>query len=81
MGEGKTFYSADEVVVAYNEGKLSKHAIIKVKANLKDKKTGDVTRKLIETVTGRVIFNQVVPEEVATLDELLTKKKFANDHS
>src|SRR5882762_4118093 len=75
MGEGKTFYSADEVVVAYNEGKLSKHAIIKVKANLKDKKTGDVTRKLIETVTGRVIFNQVVPEEVGYVDELLTKKK------
>ncbi len=75
MGEGKTFYSADEVVVAYNEGKLSKHAIIKVKANLKDKKTGDVSRKLIETVTGRVIFNQVVPEEVGYVDELLTKKK------
>jgi len=75
LGEGKTFYSADEVVVAYNEGKLSKHAIIKVKANLKDKKTGEVSRKLIETVTGRVIFNQVVPEEVGYVDELLTKKK------
>ncbi len=74
-GEGKTFYSAEEVVVAYNEGKLSKHAIIKVKANVKDKKTGVVTRKMIETVTGRVIFNQVIPEEVGFVDELLTKKK------
>jgi DNA-directed RNA polymerase subunit beta' len=75
QGEGKTFYSADEVIVAYNEGKLSKHALIKVKANLKDKKTGEISRKLIETVTGRVIFNQVVPEEVGYVDELLTKKK------
>ncbi|NOS56874.1 MAG: DNA-directed RNA polymerase subunit beta' [Cyclobacteriaceae bacterium] len=74
-GEGKTFYSAEEVVIAYNEGKLSKHAIIKVKANVKDKKTGVVTRKMIETVTGRVIFNQVIPEEVGFVDELLTKKK------
>jgi DNA-directed RNA polymerase subunit beta' len=74
-GEGKTFYSAEEVVIAYNEGKLSKHAIVKVKANVKDKKTGEVTRKMIETVTGRVIFNQVVPEEVGFVDELLTKKK------
>ncbi len=74
-GEGKTFYSAEEVVIAYNEGKLSKHAIIKVKANVKDKKSGTVTRKMIETVTGRVIFNQVVPEEVGFVDELLTKKK------
>ncbi len=67
MGEGKTFYSADEVVVAYNEGKLSKHAIIKVRANLKDKKTGDVSRKLIETVTGRVIFNQVMKKKLQTI--------------
>jgi len=74
-GEGKTFYSAEEVVIAFNEGKLSKHAIIKVKANVKDKKTGEVTTKMIETVTGRVIFNQVIPEEVGFVDELLTKKK------
>jgi DNA-directed RNA polymerase subunit beta' len=74
-GEGKVFYSADEVIIAYNEGKLSKHAIIKVKVNLKDKKTGEISRKLLETVAGRVIFNQVVPEEVGFVDELLTKKK------
>jgi DNA-directed RNA polymerase subunit beta' len=74
-GEGKTFYSAEEVVIAYNEGKLSKHAIIKVRANIVDKKTKVVSRKMIETVTGRVIFNQVVPEEVGFVDELLTKKK------
>src|SRR6185295_12220613 len=74
-GEGKTFYSAEEVIVAYNEGKLSKHAIIKVRVILKDKKTGESSRKLIETVTGRVIFNQVMPEEVGFVDELLTKKK------
>ncbi len=74
-GEGKTFYSSEEVVIAYNEGKLSKHAIIKVRANVVNKKTGEVTRKMIETVTGRVIFNQVVPEEVGFVDELLTKKK------
>ncbi len=74
-GEGKTFYSSEEVVIAYNEGKLSKHAIIKVRANLKDKKTGTIERKLFETVAGRVIFNQVVPEEVGFVDELLTKKK------
>ena len=30
---------------------------------------------MIETVAGRVIFNQYVPEEVGFVDELLTKKK------
>ena len=75
LGEGRKYYSADEVIIAYNEGKLSKHALIKVKAAIKDKKTGEITRKMIETVTGRVIFNQVVPQEVGFVDELLTKKK------
>lgn len=74
-GEGKTYYSPEEVIVAFNENRLSKHAIIKVKINTMDKKTGQITKKVIETVTGRVIFNQVVPEEVGFVDELLTKKK------
>jgi DNA-directed RNA polymerase subunit beta' len=75
LGEGKTFYSPEEVIIAYNEGKLAKHAIVKVRVNVKDKKTGELSRKLVETVAGRVIFNQVVPEEVGFVDELLTKKK------
>jgi DNA-directed RNA polymerase subunit beta' len=74
-GEGKTFYAPEEVVIAYNEGKLSKHAIVKVRVNSKDKKSGLISRKIVETVAGRVIFNQVMPEEVGFVDELLTKKK------
>ncbi len=74
-GEGKTFYAPEEVVIAYNEGKLSKHAIIKVRVHSKDKKSGLISRKIVETVAGRVIFNQVMPEEVGFVDELLTKKK------
>ncbi|NOT74571.1 MAG: DNA-directed RNA polymerase subunit beta' [Cyclobacteriaceae bacterium] len=74
-GEGKTYFGAEEVIIAYNEGKLSKHALIKVRARAKDKKTGEIAVRTIETVTGRVIFNQVVPEEVGFVDELLTKKK------
>jgi DNA-directed RNA polymerase subunit beta' len=74
-GEGKRFYSPEEVIVAFNEGKLSKHAIIKVRVKVKDKKTGKLELKIVETVAGRVIFNYVVPEEVGFVDELLTKKK------
>ena len=74
-GEGKRFYSAEEVIVAFNEGKVSKHAMIKVRVNVKDKKTGELGYKTIETTVGRVLFNQHVPEEVGFVDELLTKKK------
>ena len=30
-GEGKHFYSAEEVIIAYNEGRVDLHAWIKVK--------------------------------------------------
>src|SRR6187455_769415 len=36
-GEGKKYFSAEEVIVAFNEGKLSKHANVKVRATVKDK--------------------------------------------
>ncbi|HTE27820.1 DNA-directed RNA polymerase subunit beta' [Flavitalea sp.] len=72
-GEGKHFYSAEEVVIAYNEGKIDLHAWIKVKAEVRDV-MGNFTRKLIETTVGRVIFNQNVPKEVGYINALLTKK-------
>ncbi|MCC5928429.1 MAG: DNA-directed RNA polymerase subunit beta' [Cyclobacteriaceae bacterium] len=74
LGEGMTFYSTDEVIIAINEGKLSKHAYIKVRALTRNEK-GELETKIIETVAGRVIFNQAVPNEAGFVNELLTKKK------
>ncbi|MCJ8166902.1 DNA-directed RNA polymerase subunit beta' [Pontibacter sp. E15-1] len=73
-GEGMSFYAAEEVIIAINEGRLSKQAYIKVRATIRNEQ-GVLEHKLIETVAGRVIFNQFVPEEVGYIDELLTKKK------
>jgi DNA-directed RNA polymerase subunit beta' len=72
-GEGKIFYSADEVIIAYNEGVLDLHAWIKVKANIRNADRL-LEHKLIETTVGRVIFNQYVPAEVGFVNTLLTKK-------
>ena len=72
-GEGKAFYNADEVIIAYNEKQVDLHANIKVKANWRNT-DGTLTRKLIETTVGRVIFNQFVPKEVGFVNALLTKK-------
>ena len=71
-GEGLTFYSAEEVNIAFNEDKVELHAIIKVKVD--DVVEGKRVNHLIETTVGRVIFNEVVPEEVGFINELLTKK-------
>ncbi|MVN21024.1 DNA-directed RNA polymerase subunit beta' [Mucilaginibacter arboris] len=72
-GEGLTFYSAEEVLIAYNEKKLDLHAFIKVKAKVKER-DGSIVSKIIDTTVGRVLFNQHVPEEVGYINELLTKK-------
>ena len=72
-GEGKAFYSAEEVIIAYNEAQLDLHAYIKVKANVRNE-NGELQKKLIETTVGRVLFNQFVPAEVGFVNALLTKK-------
>ncbi len=72
-GEGKAFYSAEEVIIAYNEKQIDLHANIRVRANWRNA-DGTLTYKLIETTVGRVIFNQFVPKEVGFINTLLTKK-------
>ncbi len=74
-GEGMMFYSPDEVIIALNEGVISKNAFIKVRVNVRDDKTGELKPEVIETVAGRVLFNQHVPEEVGFINALLTKKE------
>ncbi|MFT4061431.1 MAG: DNA-directed RNA polymerase subunit beta' [Edaphocola sp.] len=72
-GEGKAFYSAEEVIIAHNEGRVDLHAWIKVKAWVRNKE-GELEYKLIETTVGRVLFNQVVPKDNGFVNALLTKK-------
>lgn len=72
-GEGKAFYSQEEVIIAYNEGQLDLHAHIRVRAEVRAA-DGTISTKLIETTVGRVIFNQFVPKGVGFINALLTKK-------
>ncbi len=72
-GEGKAFYSAEEVIIAYNENQIDLHAYIKVRANTRGE-NGELIYKLIETTVGRVLFNQSVPAEAGFVNALLTKK-------
>jgi DNA-directed RNA polymerase subunit beta' len=71
-GEGYTFYSPEEVIIAYNEKMVDLHASIKVR--IMDYSSGEPVKKIIETSVGRVLFNEVVPREVGFLNEILTKK-------
>ncbi len=72
-GEGKAFYSTEEVIIAYNENRVDLHAHIKVKVPVRTN-DGAIVKKLTETTVGRVIFNEFVPKEVGYINALLTKK-------
>nr|MBK9652512.1 DNA-directed RNA polymerase subunit beta' [Bacteroidota bacterium] len=71
-GEGLTFYSYEELNIAYNEGMVDLHAAIKIRITLTE--NGQKVSKIIDTYVGRALFNQVVPDGVGYIDELLTKK-------
>ena len=72
-GEGKSFYSAEEVIVAYNEKAIDMHAKINVRLVV-DKQDPSKGEQLVETTAGRIIVNQYVPDEVPYVNEVLGKK-------
>jgi len=71
-GEGKIFYNTEEAVIAYNENKVDLHAVVKCRVRVEEK--GELVYKIVETTLGRILFNEVVPEEVGYINEVLTKK-------
>jgi DNA-directed RNA polymerase subunit beta' len=73
-GSGLSLYGTEEALIAYNEGKIDLHAIVKCKLRVRESK-GKFAMKLVETTLGRIIFNQVVPEEVGYVNKLLGKKQ------
>jgi DNA-directed RNA polymerase subunit beta' len=64
-GEGMIFADPQEVLIAYNDERVGLHAKIIVR----------VEGKMIDTTPGRVIFNNIVPQELGFLNEGLTKKR------
>ncbi|MDF0708237.1 DNA-directed RNA polymerase subunit beta' [Flagellimonas okinawensis] len=77
LGEGLTFYSSEEVEIAFNEKKVSLNAGIKVRA--KDfNEEGELVYQIIETTVGRVLFNTEVPEQAGFINQVLNKKALRN---
>ena len=73
IGEGLTFYSPEEVIIAYNEKRVDLNASIKVKTDdFNDNK--ELVSQIIETTVGRVLFNEKVPAVAGYINEVLTKK-------
>ena len=73
-GEGLTFYGPEEAIIAYNLGKVDVHAIINVVVKDLDKDGNIVDVMMKKTSVGRVIVNQIVPDEVGYLNTVISKK-------
>ena len=72
-GEGLTFYSPEEVTIAFNEERVDLNAGVTVRTKDLDE-NGNIVTKMIKTTAGRVLFNEVVPEKAGFINEVLTKK-------
>ncbi|MCB2201116.1 DNA-directed RNA polymerase subunit beta' [bacterium] len=67
-GEGMFFASQEEVIVAFNYGKVGLHSRVNVR----------IDNRYLVTTPGRILFNRIVPEDIRKdtyYNELLTKKR------
>jgi len=71
-GEGLTFYGPEEALIANNEGKCDVHA--KIKCVVDDIVDGKPVRHMVETSVGRVIVNQIIPDEIGYFNDIISKK-------
>jgi DNA-directed RNA polymerase subunit beta' len=73
-GEGKVFGNLDEVELAYSLGHVDLHARIQVASDthytIQGRRYADgrARSRTIETTVGRVLFNQILPEELRFWD-------------
>ncbi len=72
-GEGLTFYGTEEAIIAHNEGKCDLHAQVKVVVKDLDE-SGQLVNRMVETSVGRVIINEIIPEEVGFVNKVISKK-------
>ncbi len=73
LGEGLTFYGPEEAIIAYNEKRVDIHAPVKVVVSDLDE-NGNIVKKMLETSVGRVIVNEIIPEEVGYFNDIISKK-------
>ena len=74
-GEGKVFKDENEAILAYDNHIISLHAKIKVRRTIKNE-DGTIESKLVNTTVGRVIFNEIIPQDIGFVDRTKDEHKF-----
>jgi DNA-directed RNA polymerase subunit beta' len=73
-GEGKTFSSPEEAIIAYDNKVIDIHAIINVR--ITKEIDGEIKRKIIKTTAGKIIFNEAVPQDMGFVDRTTENGQF-----
>lgn len=66
IGEGKSFNSIGEAILAYENKAITLHA--KVKLRRTKQVDGQTKQKFIETTVGRMILNEAIPQDLGFVD-------------
>ena len=73
-GTGKVFASVDEALLAYSEGAVGIHSPIKVRVS---RSIDGLSRShIIDATVGRLIFNQVIPQDLGFVERNTFEKQF-----
>ena len=76
MGAGKMFESPDAAVLAQNFGQVDLRASVKVLAP-DTKKYAEFKGKVFDTTTGRILFNNILPEEYPFINKEVDRKRLS----
>jgi DNA-directed RNA polymerase subunit beta' len=73
-GEGKYFAGPNMAITAYDYGVVDLRAKISIRVK-EDTKYVDGDKKIIETTVGRILFNDILPDDYPFVNEEVDKKK------
>lgn len=81
-GEGMVFASSEEVFMAFQLGKVARHATIRLRMPRGKRVKGDGAESyrpggLVETSPGRVMFNDILPKKMSYYNQTLGSKDLA----
>jgi DNA-directed RNA polymerase subunit beta' len=67
LGEGHFFKSVNEAILAYENGAITLHALIKVRRSGMNSQ-GVLETKTVESTLGRFIFNEIISQDLGFVD-------------
>jgi len=77
QGENKIFGSKNEAILAHQEGFVHARAKIKVRMKL-NKMDPAAKEEIVETTAGRILFNNILPDELQFRNETFDSKALKN---